>query len=218
MATIGLIGAGNIGGNLARRLAALGHDVRISNSRGPETLAALAEEIGATAVAATEAADGADVVVVTIPLARVLELPAGILDGAVPGAAVIDTNNYYPLQRDGRIAEIEDGTPESAWVAAQLGRPVVKAFNGVYAQRILDVGAPGAAGFAIPIAGDDAAAKERVFELVRELGFDPVDAGGLADSWRQQPGSPSYGAELDADGLRAALAAASPERTADWRA
>lgn len=214
---IGIIGAGNIGGNLARRLGPLGHDVRIANSRGPETLPELAAVEGVTPVRAAEAAEGAEVVIVTIPLAKVADLPDDILDGAADGAVVIDTNNYYPQQRDGRIAAIEDGQPESAWVAEQLGHPVVKAFNGVFSQRILDAGKPDGPRFAVPVAGDDPAAKAKVLALVAELGFEPVDAGTIEESWRQQPGSPSYGLETDADGLREALAAASPERTAEWR-
>jgi 8-hydroxy-5-deazaflavin:NADPH oxidoreductase len=215
---IGIIGAGNIGGNLARRLGPLGHEVRIANSRGPETLSELATVDGVTPVVAADAAEGAEVVIVTIPLVKVAELPDDILDGAASGAVVIDTNNYYPQQRDGRIGAIEDGQTESAWVSEQLGRPVVKVFNGVYAQKILDVGEPDAPRFAIPVAGDDPEAKVAVSALVAELGFEPVDAGEIDDSWRQQPGSPSYGLETDAAGLRDALEAASPERTAEWRA
>ena len=215
---IGIIGAGNIGGNLARRLGPLGHDVRVANSRGPETLPELAAVDGVTPVAAADAAEGAELVIVTIPLARVQDLPSDLLDAAAEGAVVIDTNNYYPQQRDGRLDAIEDGQPESAYVAEQLGRPVVKAFNGVYAQKILDVGEPGADGFAVPVAGDDPEAKRVVLDLVAQLGFDPVDAGTIDESWRQQPGSPSYGLMTDADGLREALAAASPERTPEWKA
>ena len=213
---IGIIGAGNIGGNLTRRLTALGHDVRVANSRGPQTLADLAAETGATAVAVEEAPRGADLVVVTIPQGRVPDLPAGLLAG-VP--VVVDTGNYYP-QRDGRLDGIEQGTPESQWVADQLGVPVVKAFNGIYAEHLLRPGAPaGTPGRrALPVAGDDPAAKQVVGGLLDELGIDGVDAGPLAESWRQQPGTPSYGPTLDADGLRAALAAASPERTPEWRA
>jgi predicted dinucleotide-binding enzyme len=215
---IGIIGAGNIGGNLARRLGPLGHEVRIANSRGPETLAELAAVDGVTPVRASEAAEGAEVVIVTIPMVRVADLPSDLLDGAAEGAVVIDTNNYYPQQRDGRIEPIEAGQPESAYVAEQLGRPVVKAFNGVFSQRILEVGEPDGPRFAIPVAGDDPAAKATVLDLVAQLGFDPVDAGPIEESWRQQPGSPSYGLQADADGLREALAAASPERTEEWRA
>ena len=135
---IGIIGAGNIGGNLTRRLTALGHDVSVANSRGPETLADLAAETGATPVTVTEAARDAEVVIVTIPEGKVPDLPAGVLDSAADGAVVVDTGNYYPQQRDGRIEPIETGTTESRWVADQLGRPVVKAFNGIYAQHLLD--------------------------------------------------------------------------------
>ncbi|WP_210493719.1 NAD(P)-binding domain-containing protein [Patulibacter sp. SYSU D01012] len=217
---IGIIGAGHIGSALTHRLTELGHDVRVANSRGPETLRELADETGATAVPATEAADGAEIVVVTIPAKNVPDLPDGILDGAAPGAVVVDTNNYYPQQRDGRIDAIEGGMPESAWTAQQLGRPVIKAFNNIYAAHIRTHGRP--AGdperIALPVAGDDGAAKAKVLQLVDDLGFDPVDAGGLDESWRQQPGTPVYGTDLGADALREALAAASPDRPADFSA
>jgi predicted dinucleotide-binding enzyme len=154
---------------------------------------------------------------VTIPQKNVPSLPAGLLEG-VP--TVVDTGNYYPQQRDGRIAEIEDGTPESQWVQDQLGVPVVKAFNGIYAAQLLTDGRP--AGDperrALPVAGEDGPAKAAVVALIDELGFDAVDAGPLSASWRQQPGTPVYGAVADADGIRGLLAQASPERTAEWKA
>jgi hypothetical protein len=217
---IGIIGAGNIGGTLTRRFSALGHQVSVANSRHPETLADLAEETGAVAVRADEAADGAQVVVITIPEKNVPNLPAGLLDGAAQGLVVIDTNNYYPQQRDGRIEAIEDGTTESRWVSQQIGHPVIKAFNGIRAQHLLERGQdPGTPGcIALPVAGDDDAAKALVMHLVDELGFDPVDAGTLDESWRQQPGSPVYGRDYDADGVRRALAEATPERPAEFSA
>ncbi|MTE17802.1 NADP oxidoreductase [Streptomyces sp. TRM43335] len=218
---IGIIGAGNIGGNLTRRLTALGHDVSVANSRGPHTLTALAEETGATPVAAAEAARGAEVVVVSVPLKAVPDLPSGLLDGAAPGVVVIDTGNYYPKQRDGRIDAIEDeGTTESRWTERQIGHPVVKAFNGTYAQDILDGPRPKGdpERMALPVAGDDEAAKRRVRDLIDELGFDTVDAGGIDDSWRQQPGTPVYGLRAGAEEVAEALAAASPERPGDFRA
>ena len=216
---IGIIGAGNIGGVLTRRLAALGHDVAVANSRGPETLAALAEEAGARAVPVAQAADGAELVVVTIPEGRIPDLPPGVLDRAAPGAVIVDTGNYYP-KRDGRIAAIEDGTTESRWVSEQLGRPVIKAFNNITSMHLLEEGRPaGTPGrIALPVAGDDPDAKATVMRLVDELGFDPVDAGPLDESWRQQPGTPVYGTDHDADGVRRGLAAASPERPAELRA
>jgi hypothetical protein len=217
---IGIIGAGNIGGNLTRRFTALGHEVSVANSRNPDTLAGLAVETGATAVRAEDAAAGADVVVVTIPFKAVPDLPDGLLTGAAADVVVIDTCNYYPQQRDGRIAAVEDGMTESRWVEQQLGVSVVKAFNGILAEHLLTRGVPaGTDGrIALPVAGDDADAKDVVMALVDSLGFDPVDAGGLDDSWRQQPGTPVYGADADADGVRKALAAAVPERGPDWRA
>lgn len=216
---IGIIGAGHIGGTLARRFAALGHEVRVANSRGPDTLQALAAETGATATTAREAVEGADVVVVTIPEKAVPDLPGDLFANARANLVVIDTGNYY-WQRDGRIAAIEEGLPESRWVAQQLGRPVTKVFNNIYAQHLLEKGQPtGTAGrIALPVAGDDAQAKTVVLRLVDALGFDPVDAGGLDESWRQQPGSPVYGTDFDAAGVRRALAAATPERPAQFRA
>jgi predicted dinucleotide-binding enzyme len=216
---IGIIGAGNIGGNLTRRLTALGHDVSVANSRGPHTLTELAQETGATPVPVEEAARGAQVVVVTVPLKAVPDLPSGLLDGAAEGVAVIDTGNYYP-QRDGRIAGIEDeGLTESRWTERHIGHPVIKAFNGTYAQDILD--GPRPAGdpdrLALPVAGDDAAAKRVVRDLIDELGFDTVDSGGIDDSWHQQPGTPVYGLRAGVDGVTEALAKAPKDRPADFR-
>ena len=216
---IGIIGAGQIGGTLTRRLTALGHEVFVANSRGPETLAGLAGETGAKAVSAAEAVRGVDLVVVTIPEKNVPDLPAGLFAGVDPTVVVVDTGNYYPRSRDGRIEAIEAGMPESRWVEQQLGRPVIKAFNNIFAAHLLELGKPaGAPGrIALPVAGDDPA-KTVVLRLVDELGFDGVDAGGLDESWRQQPATPVYTTDLDADGVRRALAAASPERTPAWRA
>lgn len=216
---IGIIGAGNIGGNLTRRFTAVGHEVSVANSRGPETLSGLAAETGAKAVTVAEAARGADVVVVTIPVKNVPDLPAGLLAEAAEGVVVIDTGNYYPKQRDGRIAAIEEGVTESRWTSQQLGHPVVKVFNGTFAQDLLDKpqpkGTPGRV--ALPVAGDDEAAKRRVRALVDEIGFDTVDAGGLDESWRQQPGAPAYGLSADAETIAKALAEASPVRPDDFR-
>ncbi|MEZ0089889.1 NADPH-dependent F420 reductase [Streptacidiphilus sp. EB129] len=217
---IGIIGAGNIGGNLTRRLTALGHEVSVANSRGPQTLGELEAETGATAVTAGEAARGARIVVVTIPLKNVPNLPAGLFDGAAEGLAVIDTGNYYPQQRDGRIAAIEEGLTESRWTAQHVGHTVIKAFNGTYAQDLLDAPLPKGDPnrMALPVAGDDEAAKQVVRELIDELGFDTVDAGSIDDSWRQQPGTPVYGLRAGVAEVEKALAAASKERTPDFLA
>jgi 8-hydroxy-5-deazaflavin:NADPH oxidoreductase len=181
---IGIIGAGNIGGTLTRRLTSLGHDVAVANSRGPETLAKLAAETGAKAVTVEEAARGRHVVVVTIPQKNIPDLPAGLFAGEPDDLVVIDTGNYYPRQRDGRIVAIEEGMPESRWVEKHLDRPVVKAFNNIHAEHLMSYGKPsGAPGrIALPVAGDAPAFKEVVLRLVDELGFDGVDAGGLDES------------------------------------
>ncbi|MBA4021809.1 MAG: NADP oxidoreductase [Gordonia sp.] len=217
---IGIIGAGFIGGTLTRRLTQLGHEVRVSNSRDPQTLAELATETGAQAVWAKDAAEDADLVIVSIPQKNTPDLAKGILSARKPGAPVIETNNYYPQQRDGKIAAIEDGQPESAWVSELLDVPVYKVFNGIYWKHLLEKGTEaGTDGrIALPIAGDDEDGKKIVSALVDELGFDPVDAGTIADSWRQQPGTPSYGKDYNAAKLADALAEATPERTAEWKA
>ena len=217
---IGIIGAGNIGGNLTRRLTQLGHSVTVANSRGPETLAELVAETGATAAPADQAVLDADLVIVTIPENKVPNLQKGFLKGAKEGVVVIDTGNYYPQQRDGLIKEIEDGQTESRWVANQIGHPVVKAFNGIHSGNIITRARPLGAidRMALPVAGDEPAAKKIVMDLIEELGFSAVDAGTLDESWRQQPGTPVYGLEADGDGVRAALAAAHQVRLAEWRA
>jgi hypothetical protein len=217
---IGIIGAGLIGGTLTRKLTGLGHEVRVANSRDPQTLAELAGETNATAVWAADAATDADVVIVSIPQKNVPDLAPGTVAKAKSGAPVIETNNYYPRQRDGHIGAIEDGIPESVWVAEHIGAPVIKVFNGIFWKHLLErgvsAGTPGR--IALPVAGADGPAKQLVFDLVDQLGFDPVDGGTLDDSWRQQPGTPVYGKDYDAEGVRKALAEAPGERPADFRA
>lgn len=216
---IGIIGAGNIGGTLTRRLSAIGHKVSVANSRGPDTLADLSRESGARAVSVSDAVKAGELVIVTIPMGKVQDLPNHLFRGLPKSVVVVDTCNYYP-QRDGRIDEIENGTPESRWVSQQIGRPVVKAFNNIHAKDLMERGQPaGTPGrIALPVAGDDPRAKEIVMRLVDELGFDAVDAGGLDDSWRQQPGTPVYTANRDAEGVRSALQQARKERQSQFRA
>lgn len=209
MTTIGLIGSGNIGTAIARKAVEAGHDVVLSNSRGPDTLGGLVADLGprARAATATEAAQAGDVVVVTIPFKAYEQVPAEPLAGKV----VIDTNNYY-FERDGHYPAIDEGaTSPSQLLADHLGSArVVKAFNAIRADHIVTAGAPaGAAGRrAIPIAGDDADAKAVVTELIESFGFDVVDAGPLAEGRRFDRDTPAYGAEIDADQLREALAGA----------
>jgi predicted dinucleotide-binding enzyme len=214
---IGIIGSGHIGSILARHLTALGHTVVIANSRGPASLAALAAETGATAATVEQAARAQDVVIISIPEKAVPELPRDIL--AATPAVVVDTGNYYP-SRDGRIAEIDGGLTDSEWVARVLGRPVVKAFNNIVANSLATRGVPaGTPGrVCLSVAGDDERAKQAVLGLIEALGFDGIDAGNLADSWRQQPGTPAYCRDLDAAGLKAALAQADAGEIARYRA
>jgi 8-hydroxy-5-deazaflavin:NADPH oxidoreductase len=203
---IGLIGAGNIGTTLARLAVNHGHEVVVSNSRGPETLTDLVADLGDSARAGTaaEAARAGDVVVVTIPLRNYTQVPVDEL----AGKTVIDTNNYYP-QRDGQIAALDDGTATvSGLLQAHLpASRVVKAFNNIRAADLASQGTPhGSDGRrALPVAGNDAEAKKAVSELVEEFGFDAVDAGPLDEGRRFERDKPAYLDYLDADRLREAL-------------
>jgi predicted dinucleotide-binding enzyme len=205
---IGLIGAGNIGSTLAKLAVDNGHEVVISNSRGPETLTDLVDELGDSARAGTaaEAATDGEVVVVTIPLKNYRQVPVDEL----AGKTVIDTNNYYP-QRDGQIAELDDGTTTSSQLLAEHlpASRVVKAFNNIRSADLGSQGQPaGTPGRrALPLAGDDEASKKVVSDLIDQFGFDAVDAGRLAEGRRYQPGTPAYLTRLDADELRTAFAA-----------
>jgi 8-hydroxy-5-deazaflavin:NADPH oxidoreductase len=218
-ASIGVIGAGGLGGALARQLARLGHEVSISNSRGPGSLAALAAEIGATPVSVTEVTRASGIVIVSIPTKAITDLPRGLFVNVPDSVIVVDTCNYHPELRDGRIDAIDRGMPDSEWVARQLGRPVIKAFNNIFASSLLKKGttaeSPGR--IALSVAGEQPDAKAAVLCLVDDLGFDPVDADGLDESWRQQPGTPAYCRDLDAAALRRALAEAEYSRIADYR-
>ena len=215
---VGIIGAGMIGGTLARRLAKIGHDVALANSRGPETLRELAAEIGVRAVTTAEAARSGEIVIISIPERAVMDLPKDLFAGVPNDVVLIDTGNYYPV-RDDRIAALDDGQLESAWVAERLGRAVIKAFNTIGFKSLLEQGRPkGASGrIALPVSGDPPAARAKVMRLVEDLGFDAVDAGSIEESWRQQPGTPVYAQDLEAPRLRAALAAADRSRIADYR-
>jgi len=209
MTTLGLIGSGNIGSQLARAAIGIGYDVVLSNSRGPETLADLVAELGEHARAATpaEAAEAGDLVVVTIPLKNIDQLPVD----ALAGKLVIDTNNYYP-QRDGRIEALEDeSTTTAELLQAELPTSrVVKAFNHIAAPHIAEdakpAGAPGRR--ALIVAGDDADAKATVAAFIDAIGFDAVDIGALSEGWRIQRDTPGYVARLTAPELTEAVAAA----------
>ena len=209
MATIGLIGAGHIGSQVARLAIANGYDVVLSNSRGPQTLAALVAELGPRARAATpvEAARAGDIVVVTVPLKNYRAVPVEPLAGKI----VIDTNNYYP-ERDGQIPELDnESTTTSELLQAHLpSSKVVKAFNHIYARQLTTDGRPAGTPNrrALVIAGDDTAAKTTVTRLLDQFGFDTVDAGPLKEGWRIQRDTPGYGPQRTAEQLRQDLAAA----------
>jgi predicted dinucleotide-binding enzyme len=209
MATIGLIGAGHIGSQVARLAVRNGYDVVISNSRGPESLATLVAELGPKARAGTslDAARAGDIVVVTIPLKNYRSVPVEPL----AGKTVIDTNNYYP-QRDGRIPELDnESTTTAELLQAHLPKSkVVKAFNHIYARELTTDGQPSGSTNrrALVIAGDDREAKATVTRLLDQFGFDTVDAGPLKEGWRIQRDTPGYGPRRTADELRRDLAAA----------
>ena len=209
MSTIGLIGAGHIGSQVARLAVGSGHDVVLSNSRGPETLAGLIAELGSHARAATpdEAARAGDIVVVTIPLKAISTVPIEPLAGKI----VIDTNNYYP-QRDDQIPQLDNESATSSELLQKhlKASKVVKAFNHIYAAELTSHAQKAGTENrrALSIFGDDRDAKTKVAALLDEFGFDTVDGGTLAESWRIQPGTPAYGPRRNAEELQRDLAAA----------
>jgi predicted dinucleotide-binding enzyme len=211
---IGIVGAGNIGKTLSHTLSAAGHDVKIANSRGPETIDPEALSTGSRAVEAADAVRDVEVVILSMPLNRVPAF-ATALSAAPADAVVIDTSNYYPL-RDERIAALDDGEVESVWLAKQIGRPIVKAWNAIGSASFAEKGAPaGTPGrIAIPVAAD---ARTLAMTLVDQTGFDGFDAGPLSESWRQQPGAPCYCTDLTSEEMKNALAAAEKDRLAKRR-
>jgi len=209
---IGILGAGNIGKTLARKLAQAGHDVKVANSRGPETIAADALEFGARAVSTAQAVEDVDVVILSIPLNRIPRI-APLIANLPAETVVIDTSNYYP-HRDDKIDAIEAGQVESLWVAQQLGRPIAKAWNvigsGSFATKGKPAGSPDR--IALPVAADREKDRQVAMALVEDTGLDAFDAGTLTDSWRQQPGSPCYCTDLSREEMPTALAAADAVR------
>jgi 8-hydroxy-5-deazaflavin:NADPH oxidoreductase len=208
-----------LGGTLAAHLTRLGHRVTIANSRGPNTLAEVATRTGATPGTVEQAAQGQELVIVTITQKAIPNLPKQLFAGLPAEAVVVDTGNYYP-HRDRTIAQIEAGLPKSRWVEQHLGRPVIKAFNSIYWVSLDTLGKPKGAPerVALPVAGDDPLAKQRVLALVEQLGFDGFDAGSIDDSWPQQPGTPVYCRDYNLAGVEKALAEARREKAAEYRA
>jgi len=193
MKNIGIIGAGQIGSTLARKFSALGHKVKIANSRGPQTLTKLAKELGATAVTVKEATEDVDIVIVSIPQKSVEDLPVDLFADSPTQLTIVDTGNYYP-GRDGRIEGLESGLPESMWVSNHFKHPVLKAFNNIVANSLSENGKPkgDSERIGLPVAGDNVNDKAELLDLISQIGFDGVDGGSLSESWRQQPGSPVY--------------------------
>ncbi|GJD42533.1 2-hydroxy-3-oxopropionate reductase [Methylobacterium cerastii] len=209
---IGILGTGNIGKTLVRQLSKAGHDVKVANSRGPETIDPEILTSGARAVTAEDVLADVEVVILSIPLNRLPEIAPRI--ARLPEATVvIDTSNYYPF-RDDRIDAIEAGEIESVWVTQQLRRPIAKAWNAIgsasFAKKGQPAGTPGR--IAIPVAADRDRDRQVAMALVEDTGLDAFDAGTLADSWRQQPGAPVYCTDLSRDEIGAALAAADRSR------
>lgn len=215
---VAVIGAGNIGGTLAVRWAHAGLSVRIANSRGPASLAGLTSGTSIRPCRLDEVVEGADVVVISVPFGAVPKLRS-VLSNESEQLTVLDTGNYVPGLREAPVPAIDAGQVESAWVADILGRRLTKAFNTINAastrDRALPPGAPNR--IAAPVAADCAEDRRIADVLVDTAGFDPIDGGSIADSWRQQPGTPVYTTNLAAAAARAALADARPQQTIDWR-
>jgi predicted dinucleotide-binding enzyme len=201
---IGIIGSAEMGTCLASKLIKLEHTVSIANSRGPASLKQLAGEIGAEAASVEEVTKNKEVIIVSIPQKNVQHLSKDLFKQLPESVVVIETGNYYPTLRDGDIPALIQSGIDSLWVQEQLGVPVVKAFNSILATSINDLCKPKGEKnrIAIAVSGDNAKAKEVVFQLVDELGFDPFDAGGIGQSWKQQPGSPIYCRDIDLKELK----------------
>jgi 8-hydroxy-5-deazaflavin:NADPH oxidoreductase len=209
---IGILGTGNIGKTLVTTLSRAGHEVKVANSRGPETINAELLSSGARAVTTEEALADVEVVILSIPLNRIRDI-APLIARLPEETVVIDTSNYYPF-RDGKIDAIESGQVESLWVAEQLGRPIAKAWNAIGSASFAKKGKPRRAPgrIAIPVAADRDRDRDITMVLVNDSGLDAFAAGSLADSWRQQPGAPVYCTDLTHDEIGAALEAAQKDR------
>lgn len=210
---IGILGVGSIGATLTSRLSRVGHEVFVANSRGPQTIPTHVLADGGQAVQAENIVEGVDALIISIPLSRIPDI-APLIARLPESAVMLDTSNYYPV-RDGRIDAIEDGQPESQWVIDQLnGRPLVKAWNAISASSFAKKAAPAgnAERIALPVAADSDDHRSVGISLVGDTGFDGLDAGTLAESWRQQPGTPAYCTDFSSGELRDALASARPGR------
>lgn len=209
-----------MGMTLARHLGRLDHEISIASPRGSEKLVAFATEVGAIAVSVDAAIHAAQIVILAIPTKLVVDLPRRAFANLSSSVVVIDLGNYHPELRDGHIDAIDQGLLDSQWVAQRIGHPVIKAFNNILARSLLEKGVPKETPgrIALPVAGDAPGARATVLRLVDDLGFDPVDAGDLDNSWRQATGTPAYCKDLDASALRRALGEADRSLIAEYRA
>jgi len=201
---IGIIGSGEMGSCLASKFVKLGHTVSIANSRGPASLKQLTEDIGAAAATVEEATKNKRVIIVAIPQKNVQDLPKKLFKDLPEDVVVLDTGNYYPSLRDGAIPALDQGGIDSLWVQEQSGIPVVKVFNSILATSLKVMGRTRGekSRIALAVSGDDTKAKEVVFRLVEELGFDPFDVGNISQSWKQQPGSSIYCRDINLEELK----------------
>jgi predicted dinucleotide-binding enzyme len=206
---IGIIGAGEVGSCLASKLIKLGHSVAMANSRGPASLQALAKETGAQAATVAAAVQNKQVIIVAIPQKHIPDLPQGLFKYLPENVVVIDTGNYFPALRDGVIPALEQSGLDSLWVQQQLGVPVVKVFNSIFATSLNLPGRPKGdkERIALPVSADRPPDNAIVFKLIEELGYDPFDTGTIADSWKQQPGSTIYCRDINLDELKKRVAA-----------
>jgi predicted dinucleotide-binding enzyme len=207
---IGVIGAGLQGGLLAKKLARSGHEVRVANRRGPESLKAFAQQTGTIASTLEDAATKSELIIVALPFKNNANLPKPLFKDLPDSTTIVDVSNYSPSWRDGHIPEVEAGLSETEWVEKQIGRPVVKAFNSIDFDSLEHLGKPAGSSdrIALSLAGDRVEDKKKVAKIIDDLGFDALDIGPLSESWRQQPGTPAYCTNLDLERLSAAVKAA----------
>ena len=209
---IGIIGTGAIGGIIAKKLSDAGHQVKVSNRGSFEDLKKRADEIGALPASMQDVVKDVDVVILSVPTTSIPDLPKDLFSNSSQDLIIVDTTNYYPF-RDGEIEELQSGKVESVWVSEQIGRPVVKAFNNLLAQSL----ASGNSTIAMAISGNEERAKTIIAGLVKDTGFDFVDAGLLENSWKHQPGTPAYCTELNASELKKELENADQKAAAQIR-
>lgn len=201
---IGIIGVGAIGGTIARKLANTGHDIKVANSRGKESVKDFAEEIGAIHSDLSEISQDIEILIISIPFDAFNTLPEGLFENLSEDTVIVDTGNYYPEIRDSKIEGLGNGETESIWVSKKIKRPVIKAFNTLLAYSLSELGCEkGIAGrLAMQVAGDDVSHKKIVMDLIDQCGFDAYDVGGLEESWQMQPCSAGYCCDYTSEELK----------------